>query len=179
MPDRGLIADGLRPARVFALGFALGAVGFLIAAVGIGLTALSIEPTVLARGAAGSLTLPDLGTAPRFTVYGASSSGTRPEDTRCDLESESRTFVASSMTGGTTTFDGRTLYRFGTVSDVWQGGDVVSCTGAAELVATTEGRGRRLLIAAAFLVVAIVAAVFARIGYWSRTAHRAGPGGPR
>lgn len=140
-PSRPGVFNPLLPARIFAPVFALGALVFLLAAGVLALSARGAEPTVLARGQEGRLTLPDVPRAPAFTLYGATATGARPADPGCRLTSRTRTFVEFDATGRSRDVEGSRLFRVGRVSRDWDPADVITCNDTRALVALTEGPG--------------------------------------
>lgn len=180
MPDDALgraVRDPLRPARVFAAAFALGAVAFLVAAVVVAATALSAEREVVARSDGGSsLVLPD-SPRPDLDLYGVDTAGGRPPGRVGCEPVGGGPGVRNNVTPGTFELDGRTLHLVGHVRSGWDDGESVTCPGLVEVVAVAGGGPRvRLALAGMLLVGAVIATVLAVVGFRSRRS-RGGSGG--
>lgn len=179
MPDAFVraAADPLRPARVFAPVFLVGALVFLVVAV-VGLvTALGAEPRVLATGTGGRIVLPQA-QAGQLTVYGAAVDGSRPtQDVRCDLQTGGAARAGFDLGSGTLEVDGRRLYLTGEVDGGWEPGDVLTCDGRGALAVTTGGGpGPRLGLALLGAFGAVLSAGLAAVGFGSRRRRRTDAG---
>lgn len=164
------LGNPLLPARVFAPFFASAAPAFLIVAIGLGLSAVPIESTVLARAQSGTLALPDP-PSEDITLYGVNAAGARPARAKCELMTSLRKSFVSPVygtRGSERVVDGRTFYRQGEIDDGWRSGDTVTCREVVELLAVTDGRGRRLAMAGLFAAASAGSALMALIGYRSR-----------
>lgn len=172
------VRDPLRPARVFAMAFALGAVAFLVAAVVVGLPALSAEREVVARSGGGSsVVLPD-SPRPDLDLYGVDTAGGRPPGRVGCEPAGGGPGVRNNVTPGTLELDGRTLHLVGHVRSGWDDGESVTCPGLVEVVAVAGGGpGARLALSGMLLAGAVLATVLALVGFRSRRA-RGAPGGP-
>ena len=175
MPDAfaRAAADPLRPARVFAPVFLVGAVVFLVVAV-VGLvTALGAEPRVLATATGSRIVLPE---APggELTVYGAVADGRRPSaDVRCVLQTDGSARARFDLGSGTLEVDGRQLRVTGEVDAGWDPGDVLTCDGREALAVTTGGGpGPRLGLALLGAFGAALSAGLAAVGFGSRRRRR-------
>jgi hypothetical protein len=172
------VADPLRPARVFAPFFAVGAVVFLLVAAGAAVSATRAEPTVVVRADAAALELPDAGGAPELRLWGARADDAPvPDDASCTLTTTGRARASDSISTDVLKVHGRSLRLVAVVRSGWAPGDTVSCTGVDRLVATRGGGPLpRLGLAGLCLAGAVLSAVLWLVGRSSRRA-RARPAG--
>jgi hypothetical protein len=166
-------ADPLRPARVFASAFALGAAVFLIAAVVAAVSAAGVERELVAHATGSTLTLPDA-PARDLVLYAATPDGGEPsDDLLCRLQTDGSSRAGYAMGTGTFDVDGRTLHRTGTLRSGWRPADTVTCDGVAELAAVTrDGPLKRLALAGMLGFGAVLCSVLAIVGRRSRRARR-------
>lgn len=172
MPEdawRRAVRDPLRPARVFAWAFAVGAVAFLVAALVVGAFALSAEREVVARSDSGApVVLPD-SPRPDLDLYGVDSAGERPDGRVGCAPASGGPGVRNNVTPGTFELEGRTLHLVGHVRSGWEDGESVTCAGLVEVVAVAGGGPVvRLALAGMLLVGAVISSVLAVVGLRSR-----------
>jgi hypothetical protein len=168
-------ADPLRPARVFAPAFVLGAVAFLVAAVVAAVSAAGVERELVAQAAGSTLALPDA--PPReLVLYAVTPEGAEPPDgLRCRLQTSGSSRAASALGTGAATFEveGRTLHRVGVVRSGWLPGDAVTCDGVAQLAAVAgDGPLKRLALAGMLGFGAVLCTVLAILGRYSQRTRR-------
>ena len=154
--------DPLRPARLFAPVFALGAGAFLALAVYAGVTAADAQPRVVATGAAGRLVLPEAASG-NLVIYGATSSGQEPsEDVRCELSPSGPPRAGFDSSNATLEVQGEILHRTGDLERGWVAGDILTCADSDTLAVTTGGgaiarTGMAVLGAFGFLLASVLA----------------------
>ena len=131
--------DPLRPARLFAPVFALGAAAFLALAVFAGVTAGDAAPRVVATGDGGRLVLPEAASG-SLVIYGATSSGQEPsEDVRCALSTTGPSRAGFDSSNATLRVQDTILHRMGDLERGWVAGDVLTCADSDTLAVTTGG----------------------------------------
>lgn len=168
----------LRPARVFAPLFAVGAVVFLLVAVLAALSATRAEPTVVVQADAPVLELPGGVGAPELRLWGgrADDDTPVPDDASCTLTTTGPARASDSISTRTLEVDGRELRLVAEVRQGWAAGDTVTCTGVDRLAATRGGGPLpRLALAGMCLVGAALSTVLWLVGRSSARARSAGP----